>query len=214
MTNGSLVDARFLNGYGAHIDILAVSCDSFHQPTNVAIGRGAGDNVARLFEIAALCRQHGIKFKLNTVVCRLNVAEDMNAQVARLQPFRWKCFQVLMVKGENDSEETLRDVRKFRISDAEYERFCARHRAQACFVAEPNRLMAKSYLILDEHMRFLDRDGRAPSGSILEVGVRKALEQVYWDQESFVRRGGLYDWSRAGEAEEGCGSGEDPKLSW
>jgi len=37
--------------------------------------------------------------------------------------------------------------------------------------------MAKSYLILDEYMRFLDRDGSAPSSSILDVDIFKALAQ-------------------------------------
>jgi len=63
-------------------------------------------------------------------------------------------------------------------------------------VPESNFLMAKSYLILDEYMRFLDRDGREPSPSILEVGVAEALRKVFWDEKSFVKRGGIYDWSK------------------
>jgi radical S-adenosyl methionine domain-containing protein 2 len=56
--------------------------------------------------------------------------------------------------------------------------------------------MAKPYLILDEYMRFLDRDGRDPSHSILEVGVHNALSSVFWDEEAFKERGGVYDWKR------------------
>lgn len=199
VTNGSLVTERFLSEHGGNIDILAVSCDSFEEQTNIDIGRGSGDQVKKLHQIAEWCRKFGIKFKLNTVVCRLNMAEDMNAQISTLQPFRWKCFQVLMVAGENDSAETLRDVRKFTISDHQFEQFCQRHCNQPSFVPEPNQLMSKSYLILDEYMRFLDRDGRQPSPSILEVGVEKALSCVYWDEKSFQKRGGIYDWSRSPE---------------
>ena len=70
------------------------------------------ENEAQLIRIAEWCCKHGIKFKLNTVVCNLNYQEDMVATVEKLAPFRWKCFQVLMVEGENDSEKTKRDVRK------------------------------------------------------------------------------------------------------
>ncbi|KAI9824974.1 MAG: hypothetical protein M1826_007226 [Phylliscum demangeonii] len=218
VTNGSLVDRAFLERYGRHIDILAVSCDSFDEQTNIAIGRGSGKQVDQLFAIAGWCAEFGIKFKLNTVVCRLNYEEDMNALVAQLHPFRWKCFQVLMVAGENDSGQTLRDVRRFQITDDEYARFCRRHQHQPSFVAEPNNLMAKSYLILDEYMRFLDRDGRQPSASILDVGVDAALRQVFWDEESFVDRQGVYDWSRAEPADatsssNGCGA-SDHALDW
>lgn len=196
VSNGSLINERFLSSHGHNIDILAISCDSFDEQTNIDIGRGSGDQVSQLYRIAEWCRKYGIKFKLNTVVCRLNVHEDMNSHVTALQPFRWKCFQVLLVAGENDSAQTLRDVRKFTISNAEFEQFCHRHERQPSIVPESNQLMSKSYLILDEYMRFLDRDGRQPSPSILDVGVHKALSQVYWDEASFSKRGGIYDWTR------------------
>lgn len=201
VTNGSLVKEAFLRKHARNIDILAVSCDSFDEATNTAIGRGSGDQVAKLRDIAAWCREYGIGFKLNTVVNKLNHAENMRRQVDELRPFRWKCFQVLIVAGENDSEATLRDGRKFAITDEQFETFIERHKGQEALVAEPNRLMAKSYLILDEYMRFLDRDGKKPSGSILDVGVEEALESVFWDETAFLERGGLYDWKKTSCAE-------------
>jgi radical S-adenosyl methionine domain-containing protein 2 len=212
VTNGSKVTEAFLREHGAQLDILAVSCDSFKEATNIAIGRGSGDQVKKLYQIAEWCRQYGVLFKLNSVVNKLNVDEDMNAHIAALRPFRWKCFQVLIVRGENDSDETLRNAHKFTISDAEFEAFCERHRGHECLVPEPNRLMAKSYLILDEYLRFLDRTGKQPSKPILEVGVEKALESVFWDEDAFVERGGLYDWAKPDGEKGGCGSG--PELEW
>lgn len=210
VTNGSLVTRNFLARHGQYIDILAVSCDSFNEATNIKIGRGSGNQIPQLYRIAAWCKEHGIKFKLNTVVCKLNFREDMNRHVEDLEPCRWKCFQVLCVPGENESEERLRDVRRFLITEDEYRHFCRRHEHQPSFIPESNALMAKSYLILDEYMRFLDRDGRQPSASILEVGVEKALTSVYWDEESFRDRGGVYDWGRE---QEPC-SKMDSKLKW
>ena len=43
----------------------------------------------------------------------------MNAAIEEIQPFRWKCFQVLLVLEENGSERTLRDTRRFLINDDE-----------------------------------------------------------------------------------------------
>jgi radical S-adenosyl methionine domain-containing protein 2 len=42
--------------------------------------------------------------KLNTVVNRLNYAEDMRENIESLDPFRWKVFQVLELEGENVGE--------------------------------------------------------------------------------------------------------------
>ena len=54
-------------------------------------------------------------------------------------------------------------MRKLLISGGEYELFCKKHKGQKCFVPESNKVTAKSYLILDEYLRFLDRDGRPPT---------------------------------------------------
>ncbi|KAL1842686.1 hypothetical protein VTJ49DRAFT_4465 [Mycothermus thermophilus] len=213
VTNGSLVKESWLRRWGPDLDILAVSCDSFNEETNIAIGRGSGDQVEKLYQIAERCRQYGVMFKINTVVNKLNVREDMNEHISKLKPFRWKCFQVLIVQGENDSEETLRDGHKFTITDEEFDEFCERHEGQGSMVPEPNRLMAKSYLILDEYLRFLDRTGKQPSQSILEVGVEKALESVFWDEEAFVERKGLFEWTKP-EGEKGCCGEENKELDW
>lgn len=98
VSNGSLIKENWLVRYGKYLDILAISCDSFNEATNIKIGRGNGNNVAELRNIQKWCVKYGIKFKLNTVVCRYNFREDMTALVAELKPFRWKVFQVLKVQ--------------------------------------------------------------------------------------------------------------------
>ncbi|KAI5288722.1 hypothetical protein KEM54_004957 [Ascosphaera aggregata] len=196
VSNGSLIKKAFFLKYARWLDILAISCDSFNESTNIAIGRGSGHQVDQLYRIAGWCCEFGVKFKINTVVCSLNHQEDMNVHINLLTPFRWKCFQVLTVRGENDSENTLKDARDWCITREEFDKFCERHKAQKCLVPEPNDLMITSYLILDEYMRFLNRQSGEPSQSILDVGVHKALEQVEWDHDAFLKRGGIYDWAR------------------
>lgn len=217
VSNGSKITEKFLRENAAFIDILAISCDSFNPETNIKIGRGrSGENVDQLAKVARWCQQFGIKFKINTVVCRLNWDEDMTQMVMKFQPFRWKVFQCLIVTGENDNEQRKRDARSFLVSDEQWKAFCDRHKHLRCFVPESNEMMKGSYLILDEHMRFLDKgDGEeTASESILEVGVSKAMAQVRWESTAFVERGGFYDWTKASEA--GCGSsgGKAKELEW
>ncbi|KAL8868781.1 MAG: hypothetical protein Q9198_008067, partial [Flavoplaca austrocitrina] len=124
--------------------------------------RGKGTHLETFVKLSQLCRKNNVKFKVNTVVCRYNIDEDINAMIAEVAPFRWKCFQVLVVEGENDSSTTLR-------------------------------------LILDENMRFLNKNVKDPTKSILEIGVPAAMNDVYWDEESFARRGGEYEWQKEGK---------------
>ncbi|KAK7018335.1 hypothetical protein R3P38DRAFT_2982267 [Favolaschia claudopus] len=226
ITNGTRVREGWMRVNARWIDVLGVSCDSFNEETNIRIGRGTGENVTQLFRIRSWCEELGVKFKLNTVVCAHNWQEDMAAIVERLDPFRWKVFQVLLVEGENDADGTAdteldkrkRDARELLISDEQFRDFCTRHEQLPCFVPEPNTLMASSYLILDEYLCFLDKGaGREKqSRCILEVGVQAALEEVRWDEEAFRARGGEYDWSKdVQEGSDGGCCGEMSKdLEW
>ena len=199
VSNGSKITEEWMATNAQWLDILAISCDSFNSLTNQKIGRGKdGKNVERLKNIAAWCKTHNIKFKINTVVNQYNWSEDMVAQIAELAPFRWKVFQCLIVAGENDNPNRKRDARKFLVTDEQWRTFCDRHKHLPCYVPEDNNSMASSYLLLDEYMRFLDKgEGMIKqSESLLDVGVMEAMKQVVWDKKSFVERGGIYDWSR------------------
>ena len=122
ISNGSLIKNKWFEKYSAYLDILGISCDSFVESVNIKIGRGKGKHIENIFKVRQLCYEYNIKFKLNTVVCKYNYMEDMNESIARLQPFRWKCFQVLIVKTENDgNSDAIRNAHSFTITDDEYE---------------------------------------------------------------------------------------------
>ncbi|KAI8225441.1 Radical S-adenosyl methionine domain-containing protein 2 [Colletotrichum sp. SAR 10_96] len=223
VSNGSKIQEKFLREHGRYLDILAISCDSFVRETNKAIGRGEngqadGDHVAQVFRIAEWCREYGIMFKLNTVVNIYNWDEDMAAQIAELAPFRWKVFQCLIVEGENEDDTRVRDGRKFLISEEQWRTFCERHKHLPCYVPEDNQTMAGSYLLLDERLRFLDK-GDGPmkkSDSLLDVGVKRAMQQVAWDKSAFDKRGGVYEWRKPQNVggDGGCGGGDKKELEW
>uniref|UniRef100_A0A663E4R2 S-adenosylmethionine-dependent nucleotide dehydratase RSAD2 n=1 Tax=Aquila chrysaetos chrysaetos TaxID=223781 RepID=A0A663E4R2_AQUCH len=207
VSNGSLIRERWFKKYGEYLDILAISCDSFDENVNVLIGRGQGkkNHVENLHKLRQWCREYGVAFKINSVINRFNVEEDMNEQIKALNPVRWKVFQCLLIEGENTGEDALREAEKFVISDEDFEQFLDRHKDVSCLVPESNQKMRDSYLILDEYMRFLNcRNGRKePSKSILDVGVEAAIKFSGFDEKMFLNRGGKYVWSKA-----------DMKLDW
>jgi len=195
VTNGTLVKEKFIEKNYKYIDMIGVSLDSFDEEINKKIGRGTGKNVIQAFKIAEWCKKYNIKFKLNTVVCKYNYNENMIENIQKLNPDRWKCFQVLMVKGENDSNETLRNASEFIISDEQFKMFCDKHKHLKCFVNESNKIMANSYLILDEYMRFLYKNEKGvevPSKSILDNDIQDVLKDVNWDEDAFKYRNGDY----------------------
>ena len=116
-----------------------------------------------------------------------------------LDPVRWKVFQCLPIEAENFGPGALRQVEEFLISDEEWNMFLRRHSYIHCLVQESNDQMRNSYLILDEYMRFLDNSqGRKdPSRSILDVGVKNAINRAGFDEQMFLKRGGKYKWSKS-----------------
>jgi radical S-adenosyl methionine domain-containing protein 2 len=206
ISNGSLITEGWMREYGKYVDVLGVSVDSFVPETNAAIGRGSGDSsnqhVERMLRVRDLCSQHGILFKLNTVVCNFNWCEDMNERIRELEPVRWKVFQVLVLQDENSGGPgELRDARPLVVSDDQFWSFVHRHQSaenQDILIPEPNNVMQNSYLLLDEELRFLDcsKGGKVPSESILQVGVEQAWLQSGFDADMFEQRGGVYNWTR------------------
>ena len=77
---------------GKYLDILAISCDSFNEETNIEIGRRQGNknHLSGLCRIREWCRDYRVAFKINTVVNTHNLEEDMSQEIMELSPIRWK----------------------------------------------------------------------------------------------------------------------------
>ncbi|KAJ6647669.1 Radical S-adenosyl methionine domain-containing protein 2 [Pseudolycoriella hygida] len=198
VTNGSKVKESFFRKYGKFVDIIAVSVDSFNEETNIKIGRGAGNHLRQLNLVSKWCESYNIKFKLNTVVNRFNHSEDMSQNIAVLNSFRWKCFQVLPVDTENIGGTAIRNCSEFLISNEEFRQFCKRHQHLSCFVPESNILMKSSYIILDEYLRFLSKGNvyKESTSILLARDVDSLLQSTDFEHNMFVERGGVYDWSK------------------
>ncbi|XP_042565775.1 radical S-adenosyl methionine domain-containing protein 2 [Clupea harengus] len=201
VSNGSMIKERWFKKYGEYLDILAISCDSFDEATNQAIGRTQGQksHIDNLYKIRGWCQDYKVAFKLNSVINTFNIDEDMTENITQLNPVRWKVFQCLLIDGENAGENSLREAERFVISEEQFQDFLERHSSISCLVPESNEKMRDSYLILDEYMRFLDcREGRKdPSKSILDVGVQEAIQFSGFDEKMFLKRGGKYVWTKA-----------------
>lgn len=198
VTNGTCLESCWLNQHGHLIDWIALSVDSLDPQTNTQSGRKAPGKGAPDFnwymEKVGLIKQAGIRFKVNTVVHRLNVHENMTPFIASSQPERWKLFQVLPIEGQNDN-----NVEDLLILSSEFDAFVRNHKQQLpnqVIIPESNDAMTGSYLMVDPAGRFYDNVGgrHTYSSPILEVGIDEALKDIKFDRNKFHSRGGLYEW--------------------
>ena len=92
------------------LDWLTLSVDASSDELHARIGRGRAREIAsgrsghlaRADALVALAKPRGMRLKLNTVVCRENLEDDMTELALRWAPDRWKVFKVLPIAGQND----------------------------------------------------------------------------------------------------------------
>jgi radical S-adenosyl methionine domain-containing protein 2 len=190
ITNGSRITRQFLDECGHYIDWFGISIDSSSEEVERILGRGTGNHVARAVAAWEMIHEYGIKLKLNTVVTSLTWNEDMGELVERLSPDRWKVFQVLPVKGENDWW-----IDKLAVSERQFRFFAEKH-GNFSPVTENNGMMRGSYVMIDPMGRvFQNTMGKLVHGeSILESDAMDAIANAGWAHDTFLQRGGLYNW--------------------
>ena len=204
VSNATGLTEEFLDEWGHLIDWVGLSIDASNDEIHAEIGRGMRGDLARQrshhLELAkqvwASCTQRGIRMKLNTVICKANLEDDMSALVMELKPERWKIFEVLPVEGQNDG-----DVDDMLLEEDEFNSWVERHKWVADegiqFVPESNELMRGSYAMLDALGRFYSNTegGHTYGPSILDVGVMRAWEENCFLEDRFHDRGGIYEWN-------------------
>ena len=204
VSNATGLTEEFLDEWGHLIDWVGLSIDASNDELHAEIGRGMRGDLARQrshhLELAkqvwASCTHRGIRMKLNTVVCKANLEDDMSALVMELKPERWKIFEVLPVEGQNDG-----DVDDMLLEEGEFNSWVERHKWVADegiqFVPESNELMRGSYAMLDALGRFYSNTegGHTYGPSILDVGVMRAWEENCFLEDRFHDRGGIYEWN-------------------
>ncbi len=193
VTNGSKLDFNWLQLNSKFLDWIALSIDSVNEKTNTLSGRYNGKLVfdeLQYLSLIKMIKDFKYKLKINTVVSRFNVLEDMNEFINKVNPNRWKIMQALPIKGQND--KCLED---FVITDKEFNIYLNRHKTSN-YIKENNYDMRGSYLMIDPIGRFFENINgiHKYSSEINTVGVKQAMTEINYCFKKFINRDGIYNW--------------------
>lgn len=199
VTNGSrLLDDGYVELLAPHLDWLALSIDSLQSLKNINSGRVLYGKRAldedHFAEVVSRFRKYQVKIKINTVVSKYNKDENLSKFILETAPDRWKVLQVMPVEGQNSE-----NAGQFEIAEDEFVDFLERHRVVSeciSIVPEENELIRGSYVMVSPDGSFFDssKGYHSYSKPILDIGVKEALQQIYFDFTKFCKRGGLYQW--------------------
>lgn len=194
VTNGSKLTNDFLKANSHHLDWIALSIDSLSEGTNIECGRAVTGKTALSKEyytsLVQRIKNYGYKLKINTVVSSKNYSENMVEFIRTAKPERWKLFQVLPIKGQNDQH-----IADFIINDNKFQSFLKNHQSlNDIMVPESNDKMINSYVMVDPAGRFFDNvtGTHIYSQPISEIGAKLAIQQLPYDEKRFIDRGGEY----------------------
>lgn len=200
VTNGSRIDAGWIERNADNLDFLTLSIDSAEPATHRKLGRasrsGATLPAQHYIDLADAARVAGVGIKVNTVVTTVNAGESLAEPIARLNPQRWKILQATPVAGQNDKY-----IGVLTPTRAGFNGFVERHQRELAstgirIVAEPIDQIRGSYIMVDPRGRFFDSAAgtHVYSRPILEVGLDVAFAEVDFDPVKFLNRGGDADW--------------------
>lgn len=198
ITNGSRINEQWLNDVNGNLDWIGLSIDTVVPKTLKRLGRaihGKPLTSEEYLRLIGALKRRGIRLKINTVVTALTWQEDLTAFIRLAKPERWKIFQVLPIRGQNDAH-----IADFLITPAQFQAFILRNRCVETdgvrVIPETNDLMQESYVMIDPAGRFFDnvKGIYHYSPPILEVGIAEAVKQISVDRTRFLQREGMYDW--------------------
>ena len=188
VTNGSLLTPERIRSWQGKVSCIGTSIDSIDCDTNLVIGRCYKNKViplSRWSELAKAIHDRDIDLKINTVVSRLNLNENLSELYRVLSPKKIKLFQMHLIDGINDQ------AKPYEITEREFESFCKRHKAfETVMVAEPCGSMENSYLMVNPEGKFqLNNNGIYQTfGNLNTTSLSEILKTVPLDSEKFGSR--------------------------
>lgn len=189
VTNGSNLTPERIRSWKGKIACIGLSIDSIRTNTNKQIGRCCQGNVKTLEDwshLASAIRECGISLKVNTVVSKWNVGEDLLPLYGALKPDKIKLFQMHLIHGINDA------AKPYEITDEEFQEFCARHRtySKAPIISEPCGSMENSYLMVNPagYVQLNNNGTYECFGNCLDTPFSEIMQSVPMNAERFQAR--------------------------
>lgn len=189
ISNASRLTPLMIRQLAPDLTCLGISLDSAVAATNREIGRFDGKgrllHLSQMVENLQLARQLNpeLAVKLNTVVNRRNVREDLSHLADEIRPDRWKILRMLPITD-----------RSLAVSDEEFYTFVERHRRfEPIQCVEDNEDMCESYLMVDPYGRFFQNhtslaQGYIYSQPVLVAGAGSAFSDLPFDADRFQSR--------------------------
>ena len=187
ITNGLLLDRRFIDRNVGKLSMIGISVDGVDEDDHKAIGRvnarGESMTGARFVAASRMIKEVGMKLKVNTVVNAINKEKDFGALLRETMPDRWKVFRMILLNGMND------DAKDLAVTDGEFREFVKRHLAYHPVVEDSGDIIS-SYIVVNPDGKLIDNSigTSITTESLVESQFRDEFEKVGFNYEMYMKR--------------------------
>ena len=153
ITNGAKLTEERIASWSGKVAMIGISVDSITAEADMRIGRCDSCNnhleLEHLVKMSEAIHKAGIKLKINTVVSKANLDEDMLSVYKALKPDRLKLIYIHVVHNVNEWPETMDLIPTV----GEYNQFVEKNRYEEnCeLVLERPMEMQNSYFMINPH---------------------------------------------------------------
>ncbi|WP_264229684.1 viperin family antiviral radical SAM protein [Acholeplasma laidlawii] len=188
ITNGSLLTKERIDKWTNKIETLGVSVDSLNKETNLSIGRNSGRktlDLNNLIEVLNYAKEKQMKLKVNTVVSKLNIEENILPLYKAVNFDRVKLLQVRIQGNCNEN------AKKHEITNEDFKNYVEKIvKEKRNIVIEPEEDIESSYIIIDPHGNLISNENNYhnKTGSIFEENLEDLILKAGINYETFIKR--------------------------
>jgi len=188
ITNASMLTKEHIDKWVDKVEMIGISIDSINSETNLLIGRcmsrGVVNNIDDIANVLQYAKNKGFLIKVNTVVSRLNIHEDLLEFYEKVQFDRIKLLQMRV--NYNCNEQSI----EYGISQKEFAKYCEKVKHINGVIIELDVDLECSYIIIDPKGNFVTNKNQKHKiiGSILKDNLDELIMKAELNISTFRKR--------------------------
>ena len=182
ITNGSLLTEEFILNNKGKLEQIGLSIDSINDKINLSLGRCQNNIPFEYQKLVSICKaikSAGIKLKINTVVSKLNINDDITKLLDEVQPDRIKILQM---------KPTTAIANNFAVSEHDFEDYTKKY-SKYNTVIEKISSLENAYVIIDSKGYLTTENQHNDKRfNLLEVSLLDVIDKIDFDAEKEAMR--------------------------
>jgi len=185
ITNGYLLSEERIHEFRGRISMIGISIDALHAGVLQEMGRCTKrQEILSMNRCIALCKsikENDMQLKINTVVSKLNLHENLGDFIQTVCPDRWKILKMKQFSsGDSDNSNLV-------ITEDEFNKFCSMY-TSVPHVEEPS--LKNAYIMVDSNGWLVDnsRENYQLAANLLQEDFSKGFGTLHLDRELYESR--------------------------